>query len=163
VRLASYITEPHLVSDPLLARRVDPTKVMGRIRLWALVVAFASCGPPLTQPSSQDLTGHWTSADHIGPVFNLELVISQNSDGTVAGTWSSDVSPASPLCPPELSDKAAGSVSGTNTVLEVRLSVLGVGDFQGQAINSGTLRGSFQSCGNAYLVTWSLAGPAPAG
>ena len=164
MRLASYITEPLLVSDPLLSQRVDPTKVMGRFRPWALVVVFAACGPPLTQPSSQDLTGRWTSADHIGPVFNLDMDISQNSDGTVVGTWSSNVSPANPTCPPELADSASGTVSGTHTVLEVRLSVLGVGDFQGQAINSGTtLRGSFESCGNTYVVTWSLAPPPPAG
>jgi hypothetical protein len=152
------------VSDRLQVLRVDSTKVMGGIRPLVLVVVIAVCGPPLTQPSSQNLTGRWTSADHIGPVFNLEMIIRQNSDGTIVGTWSSHVAPVNPACPPGLGDTvAAGIVSGTNTVLEVRLAVLGAGDFQGQAIDSSTIRGGFQSCGNDYVVKWSLAGPAPAG
>jgi hypothetical protein len=146
-----------------MARRVDSTKVLGWVRPWALVIAFAACGPPLTQPSSLNLTGRWTSADHIGPVFNLEVVISQNSDGTITGTWASDVSPPHPACPPDLSARAVGTVAGSNTVVGVQFSLLGAGDFQGQAINGATMRGSFQSCGGSYVVTWSLAGPAPAG
>ena len=146
-----------------MARRVDSTKVLGWVRPWALVVVLTACGPPLTQPSSLDLTGSWTSADHIGPVFNLEMVIRQNPDGTIVGTWASDVSPPHPACPPDLSARSVGTVSGTNTVIGVNLSLLGVGDFQGQVIGSATMRGSFLSCGNTYVVTWSLAGPAPAG
>jgi hypothetical protein len=138
-------------------------KVIGRIRPWALVVVFAACGPPLTQPSSLDLTGRWTSADQIGPVFNLEVVVRQNPNGTITGTWASDVSPPHPACPPDLSDKGVGTIGGSNTVLGVSLSLLGAGDFQGQAIDSGTLRGSFLSCGITYQITWARAGPAPAG
>jgi hypothetical protein len=147
-----------------MARRVDTTKLLGWIRPWALVVAFfVACGPPLTQPSSLDLTGHWTSADHIGPVFNLDVVIRQNPDGTITGTWASDVSPPNPVCPPQLSARSVGTVSGSSTVLGVQFSLLGVGDFQGQAIDSTTLKGSFESCGSTYTVTLLLVGPPPAG
>ncbi|MGZ3333224.1 MAG: hypothetical protein ACXU91_04205 [Gemmatimonadaceae bacterium] len=151
------------MSDPLMVRRVDSTKIVGWILSWALVVALASCGPPLTQPSSRDLTGRWTTTDHVGPVFNLEVVIRQSPDGTITGTWVSDVSPPHPDCPPDLSARTGGTVSGSNTVIGVQFSVVGAGDFQGQAIDSATMRGSFQSCANTYVVTWSLAGPAPAG
>jgi hypothetical protein len=146
-----------------MARRVGSTKVLGWIPPWALVVVFASCGPPLTQPSSLNLTGRWTSADHIGPVFDLEVIIRQNPDGTITGTWASDVSPPHPPCPPDVSDRGVGTVDGSNTVVGVQFSLVGAGDFQGQAIDSATMKGSFQSCGNTYVVTWSLAGPAPAG
>lgn len=146
-----------------MARSVDTTKVLGLIRLWALAVVFAACGPPLTQPSSLDLSGRWTSADHIGPVFNLEVVIRQNADGTIVGTWAGDVSPPNPACPPALGASPAGTVRGSNTVVGVLVSLLGIGDFQGQAINSTTLKGSFVSCETTYAVTLSLAGPAPAG
>ena len=146
-----------------MARRVDSIKVFGRIRPWVLVVAFAACGPPLTQPSSLDLTGLWTSGDQMGPVFNLEVVIRQNPDGTIVGTWASDISPPHPACPPDLGDRAVGTLGGTNTVIGVGLSLVGAGDFQGQAINSTTLKGSFVSCETTYAVTLSLAGPAPAG
>lgn len=162
VQVASYITQPYLVSDPLMARRVDSTTLFVWILCWALVVTLASCGPPLTQPSSLDLSGHWTSVDHIGPVFNLEMNLSQNADGTITGTWASDVSPPHPDCPPELSARSNGTVKGTNTVVGVSLSILGIGDFKGQAIGSSTLHGSILSC--ALLpVTWTLAGPVPAG
>jgi len=146
-----------------MARRIDLMKVLGWTRPLSLVLVFAACGPPLTQPSSLNLTGLWTSADQIGPVFNLEVVIRQNPDGTIVGTWASDISPPHPACPPDLGDRAVGTVGGTNTVIGVGLSLLGVGDFQGQAINSATLKGSFVSCETTYPVTLSLAGPAPAG
>lgn len=146
-----------------MARRVDTTKVLGWIRPWALILAFIACGPPLTQPSSLDLTGRWTSADHIGPVFNLEVVIRQNPDGTMTGTWAGDVSPPQPACPPDLGASPVGTVSGSNTVVGVLFSLLGIGDFQGQAVDSTTLKGSFESCGSTYSVTLSLVGPPPAG
>jgi hypothetical protein len=152
-----------LVSDPLTARRVGITNVLRSIRLWGLVVVFAACGPPLTEPSAVDLTGRWTSVDHVGPVFNFEMIIHQSSDGTIVGTYSSDVSPPHPPCPPDISDKAVGTVDGNNAIIGVQLSLKGVGDFQGQVVSDSTLRGSFQSCGNDYAVTFSLAGPAPAG
>lgn len=151
------------MSDPVLARRLGSTKILGCIRPWALVVVFIACGPPLTQPSSLSLTGRWTSADHVGPVFNLEMTIAQNTDGTITGTWTSDVSPPHPACPPGLSDRGTGPVSGSNTVLGVQFSLLGAGDYQGQATDTATLRGSFESCGVTYVMVFARAGPAPAG
>jgi hypothetical protein len=147
----------------LRAGRADSTKVLGWIRGWALLVIFTACGPPLTQPSSLNLSGHWTSTDHIGPVFNLEMIISQKTDGTITGTWAGDVSPPNPACPPGLSARSEGTITGTNTVIGVALAILGTGDFQGQAIDSTTLRGTILSCENYYPLTWTLAGPAPAG
>jgi hypothetical protein len=145
-----------------MARRADSTRIIGWILSVVLVAALASCGPPLTQPSSLNLSGRWTSVDHIGPVFNLEMTISQRADGTIAGTWASDVFPLNPACPPNLSARSDGIVNGINTVVGVTLAILGTGDFQGQATDSGTLRGSVVSCGNTYPITFSLAG-APAG
>ena len=147
----------------MLARRVDSRKLLGWIRHLALVVVFTACGPPLTTPSSLNLTGRWTSTDHIGPVFNLEMIIRQSPDGTITGTWDSDVAPPHPPCPPDISDRGVGTVDGTNTVVGVQFSLKGAGDFQGQAVDGTTMRGAFQSCGNNYVVTWSLAGPLPAG
>jgi hypothetical protein len=151
------------VSDPLLARRVDLRKLLSWIRHWALAVVFTACGPPLTTPSSLNLTGRWTSTDHIGPVFNLEIIISQTPDGMITGTWNSDVAPPHPPCPPDVSDRGVGTVDGTHTVVGVQFSLKGAGDFQGQATDNSTMRGSIQSCGYDYAVTFSLAGPAPAG
>jgi hypothetical protein len=155
--------QPHFVSDPLMAGRADFTKVSGLIRPLMLLVVFAACGPPLTQPSSQNISGHWTSTDHIGPVFNLEMVISQTADGTITGTWAGKVSPPHPVCPPDLEATSAGTITGTNTVIGVNLAILGTGDFQGQVIDGTTLRGSILSCASLYPVTWTLADPVPTG
>jgi hypothetical protein len=143
--------------------RRDSTRILGWTLSVILAVASASCGPPLTQPSSVNLTGRWISVDHIGPVFNLEMTITQNAAGAITGTWVSDVSPPHPACPPELSARSNGTVSGINTVVGVTLAILGTGDFQGQVSNGSTLRGSVLSCGRNYPITFSLAAAAPAG
>jgi hypothetical protein len=86
--------------------------------------------------------------------------ITQQSDGTVIGTWSSLVSPPHPDCPPDISDKANGTVDGTNTVLGILISLKGAGDFQGQ-VDGSTIRGSLFSCGFPYPVTFTQAVPLP--
>lgn len=124
------------------------------------IAVVASCGPPLTQPSSQDISGRWATTDTIGPLSDVEMSITQLPDGTVSGQWSATIFPADAPCPPGLGANPTGPVNGTNTVLEVRLSLLGAGDFYGQAIDSQTLKGSFVSC-STYAVVFSFVGPLP--
>jgi hypothetical protein len=68
-----------------------------------------------------------------------------------------------PSCPPQLGLNPTNTISGTNTVVEVELELLGVGEFEGQALSDNTLQGSFVSCGNVYPIKFSLASLAPAG
>jgi hypothetical protein len=126
-----------------------------------VIAAVASCGPPLTEPSSLNISGRWATTDAIGPVSDAEMSITQRPDGTVSGQWSAKVFPDTASCPPDLGTNPTGPVNGANTVLEVRLSLLGVGDFDGQAIDGKTLEGSFISCGNSYTIVFSLVGPLP--
>ena len=126
-----------------------------------VIGVVGSCGPPLTQPSSQNISGRWTATEAIGPLSVVDMALTQRPDGTVSGQWSGRVFPANPLCPPELGTTPTGSVSGTNTVLEVRLSLVGVGDFSGQAVDDNTLEGSFVSCSILYAVVFSFVGPLP--
>lgn len=123
------------------------------------IILLQSCGPPLTDPSSTDIGGHWATTIRIGPLQAVQMNITQGSDGTVSGQWSANVSLPLPACPPQLNSHPVGSVSGTNTVLEVRLSFLGAGDFAGQAINDHTLKGSFISCSHIYPITFSRVAP----
>src|SRR5690242_11178696 len=124
-----------------------------------LVTAILGCGPPLSEPSSTSITGHWVSADQVGPLSDVQMDITQQADGTVQGNWSSSIFPPDPVCPPGLGSEPRGTVSGTNTVLEVRLSLVGAGDFQGQVDGTSTLRGSLLSCTNPYAVTFTLVAP----
>ena len=133
-----------------------------RIRCFALIILSVACGPALNEPSSDNITGHWTSSDHLGPVFDIAMDITQKADGTVTGTWSSLVSPPHPSCPPDIGDTANGPVDGSNSAVGLLLSLKGAGDFQGQ-VNSTTISGSLFSCGHTYPVTFSLASPVAGG
>ena len=137
------------------------------LRRLALIVLSTSCGPALTEPSSHNISGRWSTSDAIGPLTLLQMDLAQNPDGTVQGEWSGSVPPAKAgQCPfaagADLSD-LSGPVTGTNTVLALNLSILGTGEFQGQALDDGTLRGSVFSCGIFYPVTFTLLGPVPGG
>jgi hypothetical protein len=120
-----------------------------------MIVLSTACGPPLTDPSSENITGRWGTADKFGPLSDMNLEITQGADGKVVGKWTAVVPGPRPVCPPELDANATGPVSGTNTVFEIRLAMLGAGDFQGQVVDENTLRGSFDSCANTYLSTFT--------
>src|SRR5687768_3179172 len=127
-------------------------------RSLLVIAVVASCGPSLTQPSSLDISGRWATTDAIGPLSDVEVSITQRPDGTVSGQWSAATFPAGAPCPPALGTNPTGTVNGMNTVLGIRLSLLGAGDFDGQAIDSKTLEGSFESCSNVYAVVFSFVG-----
>lgn len=131
--------------------------------LLLLFFICVSCGPSLSEPSAVNVTGHWTSTDKIGPVYNIVLDMAQQTDGSVSGTWSGKVTLPTPKCPPVVTDTMQGHIDGTNTVLGVQLGLDGVGDFQGQLDEMNVLSGSLLSCGGIYPITFSLAGPAPTG
>ena len=146
-----------------MLRCVDSMKTMSWLRACALAVVVSGCGPPLSEPSPVNLTGRWTSAEPLGALSNLELIINQTPDGALAGTWSSDVSPPHPPCPPDVSDRGTGTIGGFNTVVAVQFALLGAGDFQGQVIDSNHIRGSLMSCSSIFAISFSRAGPVPAG
>jgi hypothetical protein len=130
-------------------------------RSLIVVPVVAGCGPPLTQPSSLDISGRWATTTAIGPLSEFEMSITQLPDGTVSGQWLAMTIPPSVPCPPGLPANPTGPVNGTNTVLAVRLSFLGAGEFDGQALDSKTLKGGFVSCGTVYAMIFSFVGPLP--
>jgi hypothetical protein len=142
--------------------RIDSAKRAGRFLAWSVVVALVACGPALSEPSSQTVSGLWASTDRIFALSNIQLDITQTSDGTITGTWSSKVSPPHPNCPPDINDVATGPVRGSYTVLGVQFGLIGAGDFQGQSDNT-TLSGSIVSCGAILPITFSRVTRAPGG
>lgn len=152
---ASYITRPHFVSNVL--RELSHLKMSLPARFWwpLIAVFVAGCGPPLSEPSSHNISGTWISSAHIGPLSDMRAHITQQPDGKLQGGWSAKVSPPDAPCPPGLGANPTGPVNGTNTVLEIRFSMLGAGDFEGQAVDDHTLRGSFTSCGGVFPITFT--------
>jgi hypothetical protein len=128
-----------------------------------LGLIVGSCGPSLTAPSPVNITGTWRTDDQIGPVTRVEMAITQRSDGTVTGRWFGTSLQEELSCPPQLGLNPTNTISGTNTVVEVELALLGVGEFEGQVLSANTLQGSFVSCGNVYPIKFSLAPPASTG
>ena len=145
-----------------MVRPVESAKLLRGLRTSALVAALVACGPPLTQPSSRSVTGRWASTDRILALSDIQLDLTQTSDGTINGTWSSKVSPPHPECPPDINDIATGPVRGRYTVLGAQLGLVGAGDFEGQSDNT-TLRGSLVSCGAIFPITFSRVNPPPGG
>jgi len=89
------------------------------------------------------------------------MEITQQPDGIVEGQWSGQLSVPDPECPPGLGGNPTGTVSGRNSVLEVRLSLLGAGDFVGQVGDDGTVQGSFESCNNVYPIKFLRVASTP--
>jgi hypothetical protein len=160
-RVASYITASDFVSDPLSDWRPGESKSFVKILCVSLLIAVGSCGPELTQPSASNLSGQWTSNDQIGPLTEIQVHINQHPDGTIDGSWSGKDTSPDGTCPPGLGSAPTGTVSGTNTVVEVQLSLVGVGEFDGQAIDDKTLDGSLETCGQFYPIRFSLAAALP--
>lgn len=150
------------VSDPLSDWRPGKSKTFVKILCVSLLIAIVgSCGPELTQPSAFNISGQWTSNDQIGPLSEIQVDINQHPDGTIEGSWSGKASPPDGTCPPDLGSAPTGTVRGANTVLQVQFSLLGAGDFDGQAIDDKTLDGSFEMCGRSYTVRFSLVAALP--
>jgi len=121
-----------------------------------LLSAVLGCGPELTDPSSTNISGNWTSNDVIGPLSSVSLNVEQASDGSVQGQWAGVTSP-NVACPPGLGVTPTGPVSGSNTIFALQMSLVGAGEFDGQVPDQDTMRGSFASCGVTYSVTFTRA------
>jgi hypothetical protein len=125
-----------------------------------LTLVVMGCGPNLSQPSPLNITGRWKSSDQIGPLSGLQVDITQQQDGILNGQWSGRSLPDAP-CPPGLGVSPTGPLNGRSTVLQVQFSLLGAGDFDGQAINAQTLTGSLESCNHPYPITFTRVGSIP--
>jgi hypothetical protein len=143
-------------------------RISGRTRARDLLRAFllatvVNCGPPLTDPASTSAAGRWHSSNRVGPLSEITLDLAQQSDGVVNGQWSAILLVPNPACPPGLGAGATnGGITGTNTVLEIRLDLNGIGEFEGQLYGA-ELRGSILSCSSVTPITFSLVGSVPGG
>jgi hypothetical protein len=146
-----------VVIRPLDKRR--PRASLFIAATWAFVIG---CGPPLSEPASFTITGRWKSADRVGAISDIVLDVTQQPDGVLTGHWSANATPNG-VCPPDIGTSPSGPATGHNTVVEVQVALMGVGDFHGQRIDDATIRGNLDSCQAHFPVSFSSVGPTPAG
>ncbi|MGI8401289.1 MAG: hypothetical protein ACR2NS_06750 [Gemmatimonadaceae bacterium] len=108
-----------------------------------------------------NITGNWASNDAIAAIHDVHLELTQGLDGTVNGHWSAENSSPDAPCPPSLGSTPAGALNGRHTILQVQLSLVGLGDFAGQAIDGQVLKGSLETCGQVYPMIFTLQATGP--
>ena len=118
-----------------------------RLLLTALLVGSASCGPELTSPGSTDLTGPWQSPGPAAGLTAITMVLTQSADGSLSGTYHATGSPGTQFCPATGPCLISGTLSGSNTVLQVFFELKDAGQFSGQVIDAGTLKGTMVRIG----------------
>jgi len=144
---------PTMVSDSLSRPRFARATFFGWFLPMSLAMSVA-CGPSLSEPADTNVSGDWRSTDIVPQLSEMSISIVQHEDGSITGQWSGKLSGPATSCP-NLGPNPTGPVSGANTVLGVHFSLVGEGEFQGQLLNLDSMRGSFQSCGSDFLITFS--------
>jgi hypothetical protein len=121
----------------------------------SLTVIASACGPEPTDPSPIDLTGTWQSHDSFSVISDVKLHIVQHSDGSLVGDWNSLATPSPPgLCLGNIAAGPFNSISGNNTVLEVSIEILGLGEYTAHLTGDQQLKGSIVSCGVYYPLSF---------
>lgn len=126
----------------------------------AAIVSLA-CGPELTDLGTVDVTGIWSGRNSVGVITDIRLELVQDDDGTVTGSWSGKATPPASGCPPELGPSPANVVTGTTTITEVRLDILGAGVYSGNLVATTVMRGSLLSCGQHYPLEFQRVSASP--
>ena len=127
-----------------------------RLLLLAIsALALASCGPPLTTPSSTNISGTWVSPGPAAGMTNMSVTLTQAADGSLTGTYTAIGTASLQSCPVSPPCAIAGTVSGVNTVLQVFIIMKDAGTFTGQVIATGTLKGAMQQINTVEPVQFT--------
>jgi hypothetical protein len=105
-------------------------------------LAMASCGPPLTTPSSTDISGTWVSPGPAAGMTNMSITLTQAADGSLTGTYTAIGTPPLQFCPATPPCAITSTVSGINTVLQVFFYMKDAGTFTGQVTGPGIMKGA---------------------
>ena len=112
--------------------------------LAASALVLASCGAPLTTPSSTDISGTWVSPGPAAGMTNMTVTLTQAADGSLTGTYTAIGTDPLQFCPATPPCAISSTVSGVNTVLQVFFYLKDAGTFTGQVIGPATLKGAMQ-------------------
>jgi hypothetical protein len=139
---------------PTIAFRSTSIRSRGLL-LTALLVGTASCGPELTSSGSSDVTGTWSSPGPAAGLTAISIVLTQSADGSLSGTYHATGSPGTQFCPATGPCLISGTISGSNTVLQVFFELTDAGQFSGQVMDTGTLKGTMVRIGAAGPIVFT--------
>jgi hypothetical protein len=129
-------------------------RLSGLVCGLACVTAFA-CGPELTDPADSNVTGVWTSADTVGGIYNVRLDLAQDESSGVTGRWSGQADSVNGQCPADTGCAPTNDVTGSNTVLQLHLEILGAGTFTGQVVTADAFRGNLARSGSNFSIRFT--------
>jgi len=118
-------------------------------------LAMASCGPPLTTPSSTDISGTWVSPGPAAGMTNMSITLTQAADGSLTGTYTAIGTAPLQFCPATPPCAITSTVSGINTVLQVFFYMKDAGTFTGQVTGPGVMKGAMQRISATDAVTFT--------
>lgn len=133
----------------------SPSKSRSKLLFLALgFLAIASCGPPLTTPSSSDISGTWVSPGPAAGMTNMSVTLTQAADGTITGTYTANGTTPLQFCgPPPCA--ISSTVSGINTVLQVFFYMQDAGTFTGQVTGPGVMKGAMSRISTTEAVQFT--------
>jgi len=131
-----------------MIRRTGYTfRISRALGIAAVAIATVRCGPDLSSPASNDVSGTWFAAGPSAGFTNITIKVTQSSDGTVSGTYTATSDPSLGLCPLTTGCPITGTLTGANTVFQVFFLINGLGQFTGQRIDQMTLKGAMSRLG----------------
>ena len=113
------------------------------IAAFALSILAIGCAPEPTEPADTNLAGTWKANAHLFTMSNIRLEMIQEPQGIVSGMWYADGDGGLGGCFPGIPCKASGHLIGRNTVSQIELQLLGIGEFEGVLKAGNTMRGAF--------------------
>jgi hypothetical protein len=125
-------------------------------RVPAIILALTTllgvaCGPELTNPADSNVSGTWHAAGPAAGLSNITMVLQQDAEGSITGTFTAIGTPSEQACPTTGVCSLASTVRGANTVLQVNLQLKGGGTFTGQLTTATRLHGTMTSLENALV------------
>ncbi|HJP58473.1 MAG TPA: hypothetical protein VJ865_00675 [Gemmatimonadaceae bacterium] len=122
-----------------------------------LCAATVGCGPPLTDPAGTDVTGTWFAAGPASGLTNVTVILTQKPDGSISGTYTAIGTPNLQFCLPTGPCTISGTVSGSNTVLQVFFELKDAGKFTGQLVEPTELKGAMSRVSTTQPVSFVKA------
>lgn len=120
--------------------------VFTALLLWLI----AACGPELTEPASSNVSGTWFSADTVTELTDFRLELIQAADGSLSGSWAGREVPLNRACAEPLC-AVSNVVTGSHTVFQLHIDLLGIGTFTGQLQEPGRFRGHIATSSVTFL------------